>query len=326
MKHHTINITVTRTLFYCLLAVVLATSCRKEKTPEPSGLDEDYFVVQDDPNDPVQHARYEFYKSTGIASFYNDTIKKKQVGEIDGKPRYTYYTLSMVYGLTGGGYISHKLVSDKTKIPVFLDLLKNNLLPRLPDAVHFPSILMLDSIYDGGFPALNVQISDGWTSMQGFNTMGICVKDVAAMSNDEKKMYVASMLAGVAEKRLNDLDPERLQDEFYSISRAISNSIIPTWDIYMGIAFMFVFPAGNHPAASTLGILKYPRVKLGESPPMNDLESMPRATHDLRAYLTAALCYTEEEFTNLYPSNALYLKKFKIIRNIVQEAGFKLPG
>ena len=326
MKHHTFNITVTRTLFFCLLAVLLATGCRKEKMPEPSGLDEDYFVVQDDPNDPVQHARYEFYKSTGIASFYNDTIKKKQVGEIDGMPRYTYYTLSMDYTMYGDFNINYKLVSDKSQIPAFLDLLKQDLLPRLPDAIHFPSILMLDSIYDAGFPALNVQIADGWTSMQGFNTIGICVKDVAAMSDPEKKIYVASMLAGVAEKRLNDLDPERLQLEFFSISRAISNSILPTWDIYFGIAFMFAFPAGNHPAAHTLGILKYPRVKLGETPPMNDLVSMPRTTHDLRAYLTAAFCYTEEEFINLYPDNALILKKFNIIRNMVQEAGFKLPG
>ncbi|QEC45658.1 hypothetical protein [Pseudobacter ginsenosidimutans] len=326
MKHHTRTITVTRILFGCLLAASLATSCRKEKMPAPSGLDEDYFVVQDDPNDPVQHARYEFYKSTGIASFYNDTIKKKQVGEVDGKPRYTYYTLSMVYGLYGGAYTGYKLVSDKTQIPAFLDLLKTDFLPRLPDAIHFPSILMLDSIYNSGFPALNVQIADGWTSMQGFNTTGFCVKNVTAMSNDEKRVYIASLLAGIAEKRLNDLNAERLQDEFFSISRAVSNSIIPAWDIYFGIAFIFLYPAGNQPAAHTLGILKYPRVKLGEAPPMNDLVSMPRAPDDLRAYLTAALCYTEEEFTSLYTGNELILKKFSVIRNMVREAGFKLPG
>lgn len=326
MKHHTFNITVTRPLFCCLLATLLATSCRKEKMPAPSGLDEDYFVVKDDPGDPVQHARYEFYKSTGIASFYNDTINKKQVGEIDGKPRYTYYTLSMDYQFYGNTSMSFKLVSDKTLIPIFLDLLKTDLLPRLPEAVSFPSILMLDSVYYSGFPALNIQIEDGWTSMQGFNTIGICVKDVASMGNDEKRLYVASMLAGIAEKRLNDQVPEKLQQEFFSISRAISNSIMPAWDIYFGIAFMFMYPAGNQPAANTLGILKYPRVKLGEAPPMNDLVSMPRATDDLRAYLTAALYYTEEEFTNLYPGNTPILKKFTIIRNIVRDAGFKLPG
>jgi hypothetical protein len=326
MKLHTFNITVTRNLSCCLLVALLATSCRKEKMPSPSWLDEDYFVVQDDPGDPVQHARYEFFKSTGIASFHNDTIKKKQVGEIDGKPRYTYYTLSMDYTMYGDHNMNFKLVSDKTQIPAFLDLLKQDLLPRLPAAIHIPSILMTDSIWYAGFPAQNTQIADGWTSAQGFNTIGISVKNIAAMSNLEKRIYVASMMAGIAEKRLNDLYEERLQQEFFSISRAAVRLIMPSLDIYFGIAFMFAFPAGNHPAANSVGILKYPRVKLGEAPPMNDLESMPRVSDDLRAFLTAAFCYTEEEFTNLYPNNALILKKFSVIRKIVSEAGFKLPG
>jgi hypothetical protein len=325
MKHHTLNIT-TRFLTYCLVTTLLAMSCRKEKMPAPSRLDENYFVVQDNPNDAVDHARYEFYESTGIASFYNDTIHKKQVGEIDGKPRYTYYTLSMEYTLYNRTIISYKLVSDRTQIPAFLDLLKQDLLPRLPASLRIPSFLMMDSLWNAGFPAQNVQISDGWTSFQGFNTIGICVKDVAAMSNDEKRMYVASMLAGIAERRLNDLDPERLQQEFFSISRAATKAIMPALDIYFGVPFMYAFPTGMEPAANTIGILKYPRVKLGEAPPMNDLVSMPRITHDLRAFLTVALCYTEEEFNNLYPNNALLQKKFSVIRNIVREAGFKLPG
>lgn len=326
MKQHTLNITVTRSLSCCLLLALLATSCRKEKMPSASYLDENYFVVEDDPNDPIQHARYGFFKSTGIASFYKDTISKKQVDEIDGKPRYTYYTLSLDYTLYGNSYMSFKLVSDKTQIPAFLDLVKEDLLPRLPAGVYVPSILMTDSIYYGGFPAQNTQIADGFTSFHGFNTIGMSVKNVAAMSDLEKRIYVGSMLAGIAEKRLNELDEERLQQEFFSISRAAAKAIMPALDIYFGVPFMYAFPAGNHPAANTVGILKYPRVKLGEAPPMNDLVSMPRTTDDLRAFLTAALCYTEEEFTNLYPNNALILKKISVIRNIVRDAGFKLPG
>lgn len=326
MKQHTLNISVTRTLACCLLMALLATNCRKEKMPSPSFLDENYFVVEDDPNDPVQHARYEFFKSTGIASFSNDTIKKKQVGEIDGKPRYTYYTLSIDYTMYGDFNMSFKLVSDKTQIPAFLDLLKQDLLPRLPARIHVPSILMLDSVYYAGFTAQNTQIADGWTAVQGFNTIGISVKNVAAMSDIEKRIYVASIMAGIAEKRLNELYDERLQQEFFSISRAAMNAIMPGLEIYFGIPFMYAFPAGNQPAANSVGILKYPRVKLAETPPMNDLESMPRTSDDLRAFLTAGLCYTEEEFTNLYPNNALILEKFSVIRKIVSDAGFKLPG
>lgn len=34
----------------------------------------DLYVIQDNPNDPVQHRRYEIYKTYGVSTFFNDTI------------------------------------------------------------------------------------------------------------------------------------------------------------------------------------------------------------------------------------------------------------
>ncbi len=326
MKHQPLNITTARLLPAAWLTSLLAMGCRKEKMPAPSRLDENYFVVQDNPNDAVDHARYEFYKSTGIASFYNDTIHRKQVGEIDGKPRYTYFTLSMEYSLYERILISYKLVSDRTQIPAFLDLLKQDLLPRLPANLRVPSFLMMDSLWNAGFPAQNVQIADGWTTFQGFNTIGICVKNIAAMSGEEKKIIYCFHAGGYCGKTIERSEPGKIAAgilQYFEGCSKINNA---------GIGYLFrrslhvCIPSGMEPAAHTLGILKYPRVKLGEAPPMNNLVSMPRTADDLRAFLTAALCYTAEEFTNLYPNNALLLKKFNVIRNIVREAGFKLPG
>jgi hypothetical protein len=317
-----IRITAPVSLVFLLIANLLLTvSCRKEKAPEPSDLDKNYFVIEDNPNDPIDHAIYEFYKSTGYAAFYTDTIYKKKISrENENPPRYSYVTLSLDYAPLANNWANYKLLSSREHIPALLNLLQTEMLPKLPPERLFPSILFLDSFTV--YIITDIQLSHGWSSVYGFNTLGIVVKDVEAMNSGERKMYAASILAGIAEKRINQLMTTRVQKEFLSIAREAAKTLFPfDVDIYFGIPFMYLFPPGTEPPPQDFGLLFYPTFSLNGIP----LPNMPRETDDIRAFLTAVLYYTDQEFANLHPNETLILKKFGIMKNFARQAGFKLP-
>jgi hypothetical protein len=322
MKQKYMRITAPLSLACMLMAGMLLTvSCRKEKAVEPSNLDKNYFVIEDNPNDPIDHAIYEFYKNTGIASFYTDTIYKKLISkENENPPRYTYVTLSLNYSPLSDGWAYFERLSSRERIPALLNLLQTEMVPKLPPDRTFPSIFFIDtfSVYINS----NIQISHGWSSLHGFNTLGIMVKDVQAMNSEERKMYAASILAGIAEKRINELMSTRIQKEFLSISRAATRSIFPAdVDIYFGIPFMYLFPPEMVPPPKSIGFLFYPIFNLSGML----LDNMPRESDDIRGFLTAVFYYTGQEFADLHPNETLLLKKFGIMRDFAKEAGFKLP-
>lgn len=310
-------------LIPCMLmaSILLTASCKKEKAPEPSNLDVNHFIIEDNPNDPIDHAIYEFYKNTGIASYCTDTIYKQKISrENENPPRYKYVTLSLEYTPLSDFYVYTFPLSSRQRIPALLNLLQTEVVPKLPSAKIFPSILFLDSFVT--YINSDIQISDGWSSLQGFNTLGVIARDVAPMSASERKMYGASILAGIADKRLTDMKSVPLQKEFFSISREAAKNLFPyDVDIYFGWPFLFIVAPGSEPPPPELGFLYYPTFNLGGMPVPN----MLRETDDTRSFLTASFYYTEQEFTTLHANEPLVLKKFGIIRSFAKEVGFKIP-
>lgn len=315
-QHRTATITLTAYLLFCLFVTV---SCRKEKAPEPSNQDKNYFVIEDNPGDPIDHAIYEFYKSTGIATFYKDSIYKKRVSR-DGEipERFAYIKLTLNYTPLGKPNVYSKPLSSKANIPPLLQLMETEILPKLPSAVIIPSILLIDSF--SNHVIKNIQIPHGHTSIYGFNTVGINVMDAGMMNNDERKMYAASILAGIAVRRINDLNASPLQKGFLSISREATRNTIPM-DIYSGVPWLLLLPPGEEPPPQSIGLLFYPVFDYL----FGDYPNMPREEDDVRAFLTAAFYYTTQEFTDLHPDETMVLQKFNIIRRFVKDAGFRIP-
>ena len=304
----------------CLLAGLLFTgSCRKEKSPEPSNADKNYFVIEDNPNDPIDHSIYTFYKSTGIATFYNDSIYKKRVSKEGETPaRYTYIKLSLNYSPVGSSNVFSQPLKNRTNIQSLLQLMETELIPKLPSASIIPSFYLLDSFSYNTIKG--IQLSHGVTSIYGFNTVGIKVEDVGTMNNEERKMYTASLLAGIAAKRISELYTPRLQKDFFSISREATRTLIPV-DIYSGYVWLLFMAPGMEPVPQDIGFLFYPTFDF----PLGDYPNMPLDSEDIRAFLTAVFYYTQQEFTDLHVNETLVLKKFGAIRNITKEAGFKIP-
>ena len=324
MKQLTLRIFTTCTITCCLIASLLSVAgCSKEKTLSPSNEDENYFVVKDNPNDPVDHAIYEFYHSTGIAGFCNDTIHRKRISDSAGQPRYTYITLSLSYNFYGKQTVKFKPVSNRSRIPALLTLMKQELLPRFPENFQVPSLFFVDSIWTV-HPEQNIDIADGWTSFHGFNTVAVSVKDVEGMNADEQKMYVSSLLAGMAEKRLKRDEYGTLTNNFFSISRAVAKTMTST-DIYFGNPFVLL-GINPVPPPPNLGFIKYYKnafaIFIGAPNPV----APPGETEDLRSFLTAVFYYTPQEFESIYTGKTHVLKKFNAIREIARNAGFQVPG
>lgn len=329
IMRYNIQLVSTKSVMVCFLLAVLllSESCRKESPLAESDLDENYFVIKDNPDDPVDHAIYQFYSSTGVASFYNDTISKKKMGDTSGVPVYAYMTLSLQYSpFYSGKYYPFKRLTSKAQITPVLDLLKTDVLHRLPEGYSIPSIFFLDTFQFKPYATFNIKITDGWISVAGFNTVGIDVLDVESMTAEEKKMYAAAILAGIAEKKMYQLFTGRLQKDFFSVSRTKANPTLPT-DIYNIFPLYLLYPSMNFPRPEELGFLRYHEVDLfGTRPPLANLLTAPNETEDLRIYLTHVLCYSEQELNEKYSTDVLVLKKLSLIREMLREAGFKLPG
>lgn len=63
-----------------ILLICLLLACLKEDGITPGIGFENLYTIQDDPNDSIQHKRYELYTTYGVPVFFND-IHRKSVCE-----------------------------------------------------------------------------------------------------------------------------------------------------------------------------------------------------------------------------------------------------
>lgn len=305
-----------------LLIHFVSTGCRKEKTPEPTRLDENYLVVKDNPNDPVDHQIFQFYQSTRIPCYYNDTVSKKQVGvSSTGVPQFSVQVLTLSYNPLGASGTEILPTQYKQFIPAILELLKTELIPRLPAGIFIPSIIFVDS-FRLDQPVLFEDPWKGWDAYHGFNTVAIKCRDVAAMNAAQKKLYIASILAGIsARKIINTLNPE-LQKDFYKISRDLA---MPEFqmDVYTSYPIDFILPV--IPEAEHYGFLHYVPFHLK----IDDFEMTytytPREEGDLRVFLVEALYNTTAAFNSKYDPYPAIKEKFRILKAIASNTGLQFP-
>ncbi|WP_139260938.1 hypothetical protein [Bacteroides congonensis] len=82
-----------------LIALVCVTSCSKEDAIDKQTVLENVYTIEDDPNDPVQHKRYQIYQTYQVPVYFNDTISVKEIGtDWYGNPVKRYETLDLNWG------------------------------------------------------------------------------------------------------------------------------------------------------------------------------------------------------------------------------------
>ena len=95
--------------FYIWLAC-LAFACQKEDEITPGIGYENLYVIVDNPNDSVQHKRYELYTTYGVPVYFNDTIGKVFVKlDVNGDSVFHYETLDLnwAFNSTNHGSVTY---------------------------------------------------------------------------------------------------------------------------------------------------------------------------------------------------------------------------
>ena len=85
-----------------ILLICLLLACQKEDGITPGIGFENLYTIQDDPNDSIQHKRYELYTTYGVPVFFNDTIGKVFVKvDVNGDSVFRYETLDLNWTFSG---------------------------------------------------------------------------------------------------------------------------------------------------------------------------------------------------------------------------------
>lgn len=100
-----------RVVLYMLLACLLP-ACQKEDGITPGTGFENLYIISDNPEDSIQHKRYELYVTYGVPVFFNDTIGKVFVKmDVDGDSVFHYETLDLNWTFSGtnSGSVSYRV-------------------------------------------------------------------------------------------------------------------------------------------------------------------------------------------------------------------------
>lgn len=298
--------------------VLLIAGCSKEKLLKPTDADINYYVNHDNPSDLVDHAIYNFYKTTGVASFYKDTIATIKVSrEGEAVERFKYVTIKPGYQLTGSVNFTATPLSSRALIPDLLALLQTKVLPHLPNGFHIPCFYFVNEFSINQF--IKHPLTQGMASYYGFDAIAIVVKDISAMTDDDKNMYAASILAGMARKKI-ELNEPKLKSGFYSVSIRLFDGDAELHP-YIGLPYMLLgLPLV--PAPETFAFINHTTMLLFG---VMELESLPTEEMDVRGYLTMVMRYTPTEFQTRYASYPEMVTKYTVMRELVGASGFHLP-
>ena len=105
--------------YYILLLGILffVTGCSKENDLTPSPAGKNWFQLEDDSADRVQHAAYEVYTEWGIPVFCHDTIGSEERGtDHDGNIIVFHKVLDLNYGNYISDYTSNYLYIKSTQM------------------------------------------------------------------------------------------------------------------------------------------------------------------------------------------------------------------
>lgn len=284
-------------------------ACRKEESTVFPDYDKNWLVVEDDPSDASTHARFEFFKETGIPFYINDTIGIQQRKDLFGKDYTHYEVLSMNYSLGVEQVGAPPVVRTfkyckKADVAAALAFFKAEIIPVLPKDVHVPSILLLESFTSNAF---------GNYAFKAFNTVLIGeASKIPAMDAATKARFKGAVMRALITNAVLSGKYDDLLTRFYTVSRRFAT----TRDIYnMGTwqfsQFVTGLPTGTVASLQTLGFIS--------SDPRNTSYTPYTTWIDVSLYLEASLANTDAQFRQLYGSYPNIMTKYGYIRQILAD-------
>lgn len=309
-----------------LMAVGLFAACSSEDDLEPSGYEQDLFNLENlKDGDNIDKARYQFWKETGIAVFFNDTIGTQERTDAFGKKYIHYQTLSFVQslGMMSGDAVTELMVVNEIPRERQLEALeglswvKSDLLPILQSGgTKITSLYLVDELRTGSSSSY-----DGATYetlfFKGLNTIALArASQFNTMSVTEKNQFKADVAKNMYVDVVMDSKHESLIEQFRAISVAVEREgtwahLYNPWYYYWNVARYTTVTSMQD--AGFLG--------LDPDPQYNNMCLPASVRNDVMMYIGEIMSTTEAEFNEKWGSYPRIMQKAEIIRSILKEIG-----
>lgn len=306
-------------LYYMFLWVALILcACGNEDELTPSYYDINWLVVEDNPNDPIDHQRYLIFKETGIPVYYNDTIGSMERLSAGGGDPYTYYEILQVFYVPGNktpitSTARYSLIQNREKVKPVLDFLQDEIIPVLPKGLYIPSIFLVDTLVTPMGDSL---------AYKGFNTVVLAqVPRFELLDDDGKNSYKSAFLASLVSGSLLK-EEEWLEEEFYQLTYNVN----PGYEKFMYSSTLnyAVYKACTGMEEQTLSVLGFLEPKSVPYPGAPERSwYVPTKTQDVQSYCKAVFAHTEAEFKALHGDAPVVMAKYYVIRGRLSMYGFE---
>jgi hypothetical protein len=238
-----------------------------------------------------------YYKETGIAVLYDDTVAKDPLVVID-----------LGYHLTNiDSLVQFTEIEKEADVMQGLDFIKDKIVPYLGKGLKPYSFFLTDSLYTYSSPYSTDKVL--LHSYHGLNTVavGFCAE-------------------------IKDLDAEQLKEKQMAIFREILITHLNT-DFHLLTDFNSVsalYYGKNATGTSTSGdYIPYRKKEeyglLSDGTESDTYYSTGTQAEDLDRYVSVMLHTTEAAFTTQYGSYPLVMKKYKLLRAAFKTLNFTMP-
>lgn len=173
------------------------------------------YAIVDDPNDPIQHHRYEIYKEHEVSVYFNDTISRTEIGkDYDGNMMYRYETLDLNWQFSSNNHdaVSYRFVyltkpEEQEKALRFVDIF----IEQSSEKMRPFTIFLTDSIVSTNIAGKYEERPQYMTS---FRTLA--VSQLQDLSDEEMKSLVSEILRNMLQAKITE--NKTLVDRFGSVS------------------------------------------------------------------------------------------------------------
>ena len=340
-----------------VLAFITIYSCGNEDDLVPGRVDfSDPYVITDDPNDPIQHRRYEIFQEYGVPVFFNDTIKSVFLrNDYYGTPIYQYETLDMNWNFTShtGGQITYRYtyITDPAEQEEALDFAETYL--SVASERMYPFALFLTAAVETDTDG---QI-ESHEYLQSFrvllisDVLGLTEEDMVSRSREMVNSMVLSRVQNNADvvARFGSVsstdnyyerpwvnengngglgcDVSSPQDwNWYGINGGLWNLFEDDWINMNYDPYGYYGLTMEQLIAYRTGVLE----QIGQfgficGDKNISAQSSPTVEYDLEFYVNEIMACGQEEFLNRYGMSPLVVEKFEILADfIVNELGVEL--
>lgn len=300
-----------RNILLCgLLLFLLTWGCHEDDELVPSGIDKDWLVIEDDPNDPITHLRYTIYRDYGVSVFFNDTLGAETRYDRYGNPYTHYETLKVGFNLVTNSKPYYVLSDDEEDMMAALEAMNKYLFPILPEDQRPVTYLLVDSLK---LNSNQVYVEEYYKYLR---TTCIGSVDYFKELSDSAQRSRMAEIAGaeLVEELLTDLDSVT-QVEFDSIGmgfRLTGNTQPVLFNSYGGSSYVSTSRALTPP--EVFGLLHYRGRTLQQV-------YYPTEEQNYAAFIGLVLSETDEVVYERYAQDTCVLQKYDMMKTMMQNAG-----